>query len=975
MKKTILTLICVLLVGNLMAQVQRVISGVIKDAQGVPVPGATVLVKGTQNGVATDIEGYYQLIVKLGDVVMIQAIGLTTREVVITSNNSRLVYLKDASGQVKYYDYSKIFNPGNKTDNKIKPTQNKPGVGVLTDEAPSYKSKRVPVSKIHKIKFRAPSSLYPHGHFVLKSIPKPRVRYDNEWRFNWQHTSALNRINRLPDIQSTYAQGRPISGVAQWQGPETGEVLSWGPALSSLNYDNTRPYDFDQNGRLVSNGTGASAQAYNPLKFFRNGFTIDNVLEASKKLGYWKSIYLQIKDQRNWQPLSRATSRNNAARLRFLYHKFRLNLQYYNQSAQLPNRGANWQNIVGSVLSTPPSFDQSNGLKRRDALKSPTTYTLNDGSPRTPAPGLLDNPFGLVNRLPDNERQGRLAGNLSYQKMNYLYDEINARLDLHLNVNFDVSSSRYLLGLPAQAAGANQGRMTQRHHKKRWLDLNLNSVLTPRFWRQALKLEVQQHLIFERQAVSRRNAFGFDNENFGNIDLANQVSSQNLDNFRRIYQVKPLIGLGHNFGDFYLELDLANQFYFSSTLPTDQRTFYLPEFRTELRINHLFDSQWNITFDAFYNKTLRETPLVYNQWHYNATNTALADFQQYFERNELGNTRDVSPEIATLWKFGGTLDYRGYRRTAIHLGWIYHDQITVNHLLPQLTQTGQATWANVGEIRNRGLELFFNTEVDYGSHIHWNFFINWLRYRPVVTQLYNNAVNVPLAGYQEIGTHLVAGQPYGVIYGNRYARVNEQVLIGNDGFPVKDANLGVLGNPNPEWILQWGSEIRIGRWQLNWTLSYRHGGQRWNGTQAMLDYLGVSQQTADLRNTKDFVYAGVNAAGAPNQVAVDFANPANGLTRNRWVRYGVGGVAEDYIQDASSLRFEEIRLSYRGNTFFGISGSKLIASVFVKNLLLTAPYQGLDPNTAFLSELNRLGLNLFNAPAMTSWGIKFNIFY
>ena len=42
------------------------ISGTVTDEKGVPLPGATVLVEGTQNGVSTDFDGNYQSMLQAG---------------------------------------------------------------------------------------------------------------------------------------------------------------------------------------------------------------------------------------------------------------------------------------------------------------------------------------------------------------------------------------------------------------------------------------------------------------------------------------------------------------------------------------------------------------------------------------------------------------------------------------------------------------------------------------------------------------------------------------------------------------------------------------------------------------------------------------------------------------------------------------------------------------------------------------------
>ena len=56
--------------------------GVVKDATGEPVIGATVAVKGTTNATVTDLDGNFTLAgVKKGTVITVSYIGFATKEV------------------------------------------------------------------------------------------------------------------------------------------------------------------------------------------------------------------------------------------------------------------------------------------------------------------------------------------------------------------------------------------------------------------------------------------------------------------------------------------------------------------------------------------------------------------------------------------------------------------------------------------------------------------------------------------------------------------------------------------------------------------------------------------------------------------------------------------------------------------------------------------------------------------------------
>ena len=51
------------------------ISGTVSDDNGVPLPGATVIVEGTQNGVSTDFDGNYSINASNGDTLVFSFVG------------------------------------------------------------------------------------------------------------------------------------------------------------------------------------------------------------------------------------------------------------------------------------------------------------------------------------------------------------------------------------------------------------------------------------------------------------------------------------------------------------------------------------------------------------------------------------------------------------------------------------------------------------------------------------------------------------------------------------------------------------------------------------------------------------------------------------------------------------------------------------------------------------------------------------
>jgi len=63
----------------------KTISGVIADENGLPLPTATIHVKGTPNGTTTNFDGNYALNVKKGDTIIVSYVGYLDKEIKIES--------------------------------------------------------------------------------------------------------------------------------------------------------------------------------------------------------------------------------------------------------------------------------------------------------------------------------------------------------------------------------------------------------------------------------------------------------------------------------------------------------------------------------------------------------------------------------------------------------------------------------------------------------------------------------------------------------------------------------------------------------------------------------------------------------------------------------------------------------------------------------------------------------------------------
>lgn len=80
---------------NRSASAIKTVSGTIVDAAGAPLPGANVLVKGTLNGTAAEVDGTYSIKASENDVLVYSIIGYVTKEVAVAGQSVINVTLEE----------------------------------------------------------------------------------------------------------------------------------------------------------------------------------------------------------------------------------------------------------------------------------------------------------------------------------------------------------------------------------------------------------------------------------------------------------------------------------------------------------------------------------------------------------------------------------------------------------------------------------------------------------------------------------------------------------------------------------------------------------------------------------------------------------------------------------------------------------------------------------------------------------------
>ncbi|PIF03322.1 MAG: hypothetical protein CR987_00305, partial [Draconibacterium sp.] len=77
------------------------VTGKVTDDKGLPLPSVNIIVKGTLNGVLSDIEGNYTLKANKGDTLVFSYIGMISQEVIVKNSSVINVSMRSASEQLE----------------------------------------------------------------------------------------------------------------------------------------------------------------------------------------------------------------------------------------------------------------------------------------------------------------------------------------------------------------------------------------------------------------------------------------------------------------------------------------------------------------------------------------------------------------------------------------------------------------------------------------------------------------------------------------------------------------------------------------------------------------------------------------------------------------------------------------------------------------------------------------------------------
>lgn len=769
--------------------------------------------------------------------------------------------------------------------------------------------------------------------YVITQLRKEKIFYSG----SLQMTTEIGTPNAEPKLQNQFLQGRNANGRLQWNGPETSEMFSFGPDISTLGFDGN-PYTYDINGRLTDRNKSIS-----PAKIYDNSvlqntqktsnfLSINSYFEknGSKKwnagleFGYVREDLLikdQFQDTKNFG-LSLAKNILNG-------HDLSFNYKFNNQKATNTNRTGLFNRAYQSALLTPISFENSQGNILGDRQRS---YSL-----------FFDNPnYLLQNTMKYNFDYHQNTFNLKFAKANgkfqYLLEETYENTQFS---NYDIYKP-FTSGFP-------NGIAAKRHQNNSNSSWNAGGSYTFQTYYNGLQ-RVHFNAIFN-ESETEISYTGFEDYRY------NRFSQDYIMRYQFRYR-------NFIFRNFTLEGDIGNGFYVSNTVKRNE--FFIPKLSLSLDMERLIDYNFGAKIFGSFHKNISEPSLTKSYSSFLLTQIDDHQLNTYFPVQEVASFKNLE-YINDLESKLGILIYPHY---SYQLEAFITNKKFTNDIFP-IFENGKIVLKNLVNHTTRSYDinlstrnlLFKNSTVQVGFN----------KTTSKVNHVLGGYDSVPISGFNTIYRGMVKGEALGVLVGTAYQRNdNGDLIIGSDGFPLVSSDKKILGNPIPDFTMKFSYIQNIKDFSLNLDLEWRKGGDIWNGTQANLDYYGRSEKSANRRNVSNYVYNGVLQDGSINTIPVDFFDINQPFEQNRFYRYGSLGVAEDYIVDGDALRINNITLSYNFKTITFLRSMKI--SAFAKNILLWSKSR-LDAQTSFFDNENGQGLDFYNLPSMRSYGCSVSFLF
>jgi TonB-linked SusC/RagA family outer membrane protein len=963
----------------------RAVTGRITGADGTGLPGVTVLERGTQNGTSTAADGSFSLSVQPGATLVVSSIGFTSQNIVVGDRATLAVTLREDAVALSE---AVVIGYGSQAKSEV--------TGSVT-QLSSKDVENVPtVSFEQAIQGRTPGVTINQGSGKLGAGVQIRVRGSSSVTASNQ---PLYVIDGIPvTSQDVGSDTEPLNPLADLNPNDIESITILKDAASAAIYGSRA-----SNGVvLVTTKQGRAGQSRVNLGYYVGTSETTKRREFLNAAQY-KELFSEAATNEGYDPEEEFTGNgldfNSTTDQKWSDEPFRkgkvaqydLNVsggdaktRFYISTTYNDQTGI----IIGNRYrrgSTRVNLDHSITDKLRVGLNLSLTRSVNDRTPNDnafsnpvqlnalppiqpkidPATGRLNQNTLYYNNLIDLDRGFNRAGtyrsfsnvNLSYQPIKNLTLRTEAGADF-LNLNEELY----------RAAGTQDGGNTGYGYSNQVQVINYttnNTAVYNKTLNEDHNVEVLAGFSFQRSSTKRTSAEGrgFPNDQFTKVASAAIKTAGSSSSEE-----------GFSFVSYFGRVNYAFQgkYLLSGSVRRDGSSRF--------GANNPYgtfgagSAGWVISEESFL-KDNSILNLLKLRASYGLTgNAEIGNFaaRGLFNAVPYADQAGIRPSTIVgnpdlTWESTAQADLGlefGFLDNRISGEIDVYNKKTTDLLLsrPLAFSNGYTSVTeNVGELRNRGLEISLNTR-NFDKEFKWTTNFNISFNRNEITSL-----AAPIQS-QYLGS-VRQGEPIGVFYGRKYAGVDaangDALYFKADGGTTNlasEAALQVVGNPTPKYT---------------------------GGVTNNFSWKGI-----DLNVLGQFVYGNdiYNAAGIYQSANGDYFDNQTIDQLNRWQKpgditnvpqarlYAANGTVQSsrWVTKGSFLRVKNVTLGYNIPQTLAKRGYLQTARIYVtaQNLLTITNYDGYDPevNTAAFGQANFLiGHDFYTPPLAKTFLVGINV--
>lgn len=1016
-------------------QEKRKISGIVKDAAGIPITGANVVVKGTTIGNVTDIDGHFTLDVPENAILTISYIGYLTQEIAVRNKSDFSIQLKEDSEtldevvvtalgikrQKRSLGYStatvkgdefteaRDLNIGNALTGKVA------GVSVTGNATGPGGSSRVVI--------RGNASLSGNNQplYVIDGVPfdNSSINVASAWGGK-DHGDGLANISPddIADIQ--VLKGAAASALYGFRGGNGAILITTKTGKKdqpiSIEFNNNLTFNKIYDYRDFQNVYGQGTEGQRPLS--KESAIATEQLSWGEKMDGGKAVNFLGREYAyspvdNWSNFYR-TGINDATSLSVsgggnkIVYRFGISNIY--EKSILPNSYVSQQginmNTTYDILSNLHLSVNANYVFDKNKGRS----SLADGVLNTNAALLYHgNSFDIRWQEREDEtcdwgtsKEGKelLSGNdlyfnnpywLQYKKTNFTNRN---RLTGGITLKYDIFDWLYIQGAVTRDGydfrtkdvqpygSALDGAGSMKESMMQFSEMNLNYLLgfnkTFGDWSVAATLGGnRQRNITQSWGLGSSGYFlvpGFES--------ANNASDPRYEKTYSEYQVNSVYATA-DFGwknQLFLNLTGRNDWF--STLNPDYNHYFYPSVSLSWVFSDSFDRPEWFTFGkvrASYASASNGTSPYQNYLTYKINQKKINGQSVIFVNNGTVPNNKLKPVRISEWEIGVNLSFLDNR---LSLDAAYYTKNTKDDIVSVATSIASGFGSaiqNIGEIQNNGIEAMLNTIPVHTKNFTWNSTFNIAYNNSEVKYLGEGVNNIDVANggsrYGGVSIKNIVGHPYGELVGYKYLRNDAGNIVYENGLPQRTNDVEVLGSGVYKVTGGWRNNLQYKNWSLSFLLDFKLGAKIFSNTNLMLYNTGLHRNTLEGRGEdgKGMITGqGVMKDENGNYVP----NNIKVTAQTYWRSITTNNISEEFIYNANFLKLRELSLGYTFPKSL-LQRQNLIkaatVSLVARNLWTIVKHtDNIDPESAY-NNSNAQGLELNGYPATRNVGFNLNI--